>query len=118
MPRGRPGRSGFKKVIMAFEVLELKKVKGWTKLNSAVDEIARKRGITPRTVWNYLTGFDAAAFEHKRKDVRVYNVVDSAAVDYLTETEGATRQFTDEEIRDAKEILCVKGMEAFHGGDY
>ena len=120
-PRKRPKKKGlnWEKERLAEQVWNIKKSKGWKKISSAVEYVAKEKGCSPRTVWKCWAGFNPVRYEIKREEA-LYDAMYSdameasreAAMEYLTETEGA-REFSNEEIADAEHELHANALEAF-----
>ena len=110
----RPPKRGlhWQKQNIAEAVWNAKKRNGWKKISSAISYVAKELKLSERTVWGCWKVFDAFRYEIRREKIELDAMLDDghtarweAAVEWLTETEGADRQFTDEEIEAAAERL-------------
>jgi len=112
-PRGRPKKkfAEQEREQIAERVLETKKRKGWRKISSAIDEVAKELGLSKKTVWDCWSRFDVIRYEIRQENYDFDAMLDAHyeqrwedAKGYLTEKEGA-RDFTDEEIEAAAQFL-------------
>ena len=69
-PRKRPKKKGldWEKKRLAEQVWDIKKSKGWKKISSAVEYVAKEKGCSPRTVWKCWAGFDPIRYEIDQED--------------------------------------------------
>jgi hypothetical protein len=100
---------------VAERVWNLKKARGWKKVGSAIEHVAKEMRRSERYVWGCWKIFDPVRHEYQLEEAEFDAILDAArdarweaTIESLKEEHGE-REFTDEEIADAAHELDQKG---------
>jgi hypothetical protein len=78
-PRGRPRKRGLwlERREIARRVWDTKKSKGWKKVGSAIEDVAKQLKCSPRTVYKCWAEFDPAGYELKLEKLKYDAMLDA-----------------------------------------